>query len=52
MLWTIRLCIILLIAGAFMSPQIIAYGIVVLAKRLGKIPLSAMRRLSANPSTP
>jgi hypothetical protein len=51
MLWTIRLSIILLVAGVFLSPQIIAYGIVVLVKRLVQIPLSVIRRLSANPST-
>lgn len=45
MLWTIRLSIILLVAGIFLSPQIIAYAIVALAARLWKLMLKAFTRV-------
>lgn len=45
MLWTIRLCLILLIAGLFLSPQIIVYAIVRLAARLWKLVLKAVTRV-------
>jgi hypothetical protein len=45
MLFTIRLSIILLIAGIFLSPQIIVYAIVRLAARCCRLMLKAITRV-------
>lgn len=45
MLFTIRLSIILLIAGLFLSPQIIAYAIAALLARLWKLIFKAFNRV-------
>jgi len=59
MLWTLRLSLILLIAGIFLSPQIIAYAVAVSVMRLWRLTLKAfarvktvMRRIPAFSSIP
>jgi hypothetical protein len=45
MLWTLRLSLLLLIAGIFLSPQIIAYAVVASAMRLWRLVLKAFTRV-------
>ena len=45
MLWILRLSLLLLIAGIFLSPQIVAYTIVKLMARLWRLTISAFNRV-------